>query len=137
MKESSAPLKTIITIAIAMVWFINGLFCKVLNFVPRHCMIVSRILGEQYSTLATHTIGFLEICMVVWILSGVKSRWCALLQIAIVGIMNTLEYILVPDLLLFGRFNALFAVIFMAVVYSNEFILHNTNGLRHAFTTRG
>jgi len=30
---------------IALIWLINGLFCKLLNFVPRHEEIVKRILG--------------------------------------------------------------------------------------------
>ena len=31
---------------IAAVWLANGLFCKVLNLVPRHQQIVARILGK-------------------------------------------------------------------------------------------
>jgi len=59
---------------IATVWIANGLFCKVLNLVPRHQQIVARILGDDYSRLLTLLIGLSEIGMTIWILSGIKTR---------------------------------------------------------------
>lgn len=114
----------ILTICIATVWIINGLFCKVLNLVPRHEQIVARILGDDYSRVLTVLIGLSEIVMAIWVLSKFKSRLNAIVQIVIVGIMNTLEFILVPDLLLWGKLNSLFAFIFILVVYFNEFYLN-------------
>lgn len=38
----------ILTYLIAAVSLINGLFCKVLNLVPRHRQIVAEILGEDH-----------------------------------------------------------------------------------------
>ncbi len=35
----------ILNYLIAAVWIANGLFCKVLNLVPRHQEIVARIIG--------------------------------------------------------------------------------------------
>lgn len=110
------------TIVITLVWFVNGFFCKVLNLVPRHQEIVSRILGEQHAWLFTKAIGVAEILMVVWIVSRIKSKFCAIFQMAIVGIMNITEFILVPDLLLFGRMNVVFASLFIALIYVNEFV---------------
>jgi hypothetical protein len=127
-------LPTLLTVAITLVWFINGLFCKVLNYVPRHRMIVAHILGETHAPILTIAIGLSEIVMAIWIASGIKSRWCALLQMCIVAMMNILEFILVPDLLLFGRFNAFFATVFVLVVYINEFVLHHDRGLRYILT---
>lgn len=115
---------TIITYCIALVWILNGLFCKVLNFVPRHRQIISQILGENYAQVFTILIGFSETVMAIWILSKFKHRLNALIQIAIVGVMNILEFILVPDLLLWGKLNSLFAFIFILVVYLNEFYLN-------------
>ncbi len=106
-----------------MVWIANGLFCKVLNLVPRHQQIVARIAGARHSRLLTIAIGFSEICMAIWILSKIKTRLNAIAQIVIVAIMNTLEFILAPDLLLWGRLNAFFAFLFILVVYFNEFYL--------------
>ena len=109
-------------ILIASVWFINGLFCKVLNFVPRHEEIVERILGNSYSSLITILIGVLEVIMAFWILSGYKPKLNAIFQIVIVAIMNVLEFVVVPDLLLWGKFNILFALLFIALVYYINFI---------------
>jgi len=115
----------ILTYCIATVWIVNGLFCKFLNLVPRHEQIVARILGDDYSRLLTILIGLSEIIMAVWILSAYKTRLNTIAQITVVATMNTLEFILVPDLLLWGKLNSLFASIFILVVYFNEFYLNN------------
>jgi hypothetical protein len=59
--------------------------------------------------------------MAIWIVSGYKSKLNAWTQIGVVGLMNTLEFILVPDLLLWGKFNSVFAFMFILVVYLNGF----------------
>jgi hypothetical protein len=115
--------RIIFTAIISLVWLVNGLYCKVLNFVPRHQLIVARILGEDYARLFTVAIGVAEIMMVIWIVSKIRSRFCAVFQMIVVGVMNILEFILVPDLLLFGRFNIVFAALFIALIYTNEFVL--------------
>lgn len=115
--------KSILTYIIALVWVINGLICKVLNLVPRHEQIVGRILGEDYSRPLTILIGLSEILMCFWILSQFKKRINALVQIFIVATMNILEFILVPELLLWGKCNALFAFGFITMVYINEYHL--------------
>ena len=83
-------------------------------------MIVARILGEPIAGLATMAIGFLEIGMAVWIISRIRPTLCAWTQIVVVALMNILEFVLVPDLLLFGRANILFATLFIALVFVNE-----------------
>jgi hypothetical protein len=123
----------LLTVTITLVWLVNGLFCKVLNYVPRHRMIVARILGETHAPIFTTVIGLSEILMALWIASGIRSRWCALAQITVVGLMNILEFILVPDLLLFGRFNAVLATTFIVIVYINGFVLNNNSGLQYIF----
>ncbi len=116
-------LHKIINSIIALVWLLNGLFCKVLNLVPRHQQIVATILGSEYSRTFTISIGIAETLMAVWILSGYRSRLNAILQIAVIVIMNALEFFLVPDLLLWGRLNALFAFLFILLIYFNEFYI--------------
>jgi uncharacterized membrane protein YphA (DoxX/SURF4 family) len=117
-------LHKLLTLLIATVWLANGLFCKLLNLVPRHRLIVARILGPSHATLFTRAIGISEIAMTIWILSSFKSRWCAIVQMLIVAVMNTIEFFLAPDLLLFGKGNAILALVFIAVVYCNEFVLN-------------
>ena len=107
----------LITVLIALVWLANGLLCKVLLLVPRHATIVARILGPAHATLLTRLIGLGEIGMAFWVLSGIKARWCAWAQIALILSMNTLEAVLAPDLLLWGRLNAVFAVLFCLLIY--------------------
>jgi uncharacterized membrane protein YphA (DoxX/SURF4 family) len=114
----------ILIYCIAAVWFTNGLFCKVLNLVPRHEQIVARILGEDYSRPLTILIGLSEIVMAIWILSGYKTKLNAVVQIAVVATMNILEFILASDLLLWGKLNSLFAFIFILLIYFNEFYLN-------------
>ena len=114
----------ILNYLIATVWFVNGLLCKVLNLVPRHQEIVGRILGNEYASILTKLIGLSEIVMAIWILSRFKSKLNATTQIIIIATMNTLEFLLVPDLLLWGKLNALFAFLFICVIYYNEFVLN-------------
>jgi hypothetical protein len=125
---ATAPLQStipkehpILTYLIASVWFINGFLFKVLNIVPRHEEIVARILGDTYSGHYTISIGIAEIAMSIWILSGLVPRLNALLQIAVIATMNVLEIILAPDLLLWGRWNGLFAFLFILLIYCNVF----------------
>jgi len=123
-KVKNSIMHNILNYCIAIIWLINGLFCKVLNLVPRHEMIVSTILGSEYARLLTAIIGILEIMMAIWILSRFKSKLNAITQIIIIGAMNTLEFIFVPELLLWGRFNSIFAGMLILTVYYNEFVFN-------------
>ncbi len=109
---------------IATVWIANGFFCKVLNLVPRHQQIVARILGSEHARLLTFLIGLSEIGMAIWVLSGIRTRFNVLTQILVIATMNILEFVLVPDLLLWGRANAIFAFMFIVLIYYNEFYLY-------------
>ena len=95
-----------------------------LNLVPRHEQIVSRILGDEYAPLLTKLIGLSEIFMAIWILSRIKTRLNVWSQILIVATMNILEFMLVPDLLLWGKANSIFAFLFIILVFYNEFVLN-------------
>ncbi|MGX7667988.1 DoxX-like family protein [Flavobacterium pedocola] len=112
----------ITTFLIVMVWFCNGFFCKVLNLVPRHEQIVAVFFGKDMAREMTFLIGFSEILMAVWIFSGIHSKLNTRLQIAIIGLMNVLELIFASDLLLWGRWNIIFAVCFMIFLYYREFV---------------
>jgi len=108
---------------IATVWITNGLFCKVLSLVPRHQEIVARILGNEHARLLTLLIGVAEIGMAAWTLSGTRKRLNVVTQILVIAAMNSLEFFLAPDLLLWGRANAFFAFVFIVLIYYNEFRL--------------
>lgn len=106
---------------IALVWLANGLIAKVLNLVPRHTGIVAAILGSTYARELTVLIGLSEIAMAVWIVLDRYRRPTAIAQIAIILTMNTLETLLVPELLLWGYLNPVFAVMFCGVIYFHGF----------------
>jgi hypothetical protein len=118
---AAQSLHRLATVLIAAVWLVNGLACKVLGLVPRHEAIVARILGAEHAPLLTRIIGVAEIAMAAWIVAGVAARANALLQIALIAAMNALESVLAPDLLLWGRANALFALAFILLIAWNAF----------------
>ncbi len=105
-----------LTVLLVLVWGVNGLWCKVLGQVPRHEQIVTRVVGEALAPALTILIGLAELGMVVWILSGLFPRMGAHTQAAIVMTMNVIEQVIAGDLLLFGRFNLLWATVFSALV---------------------
>lgn len=115
---------------ITAIWLINGLFCKVLNLVPRHQEIVAGILGNEHARTYTLLIGLSEIAMAAWVITGILSRLNAVTQILVIATMNILEFMLVPDLLLWGRGNIFFAFVFISLIYYNEFHLTKKLTLR-------
>ena len=110
---------------IAAIWIANGLFCKVLNLVPRHQEIVERVLNLENARLPTLFVGFAETGMAIWISSCIWSRLNAVIQISVIATMNTLEFFLAPDLLLWGKANAIFAFLLILLIYYKEFYLNN------------
>jgi len=112
-----------LTVFIALVWAVNGFACKVLNMVPRHTEIVGAILQTLNARPITITIGLAETLLAIWIFIGKFRKPTAILQIFLVLSMNMVEFILVPDLLLWGRLNLIFAILFSVVVYVHGFKL--------------
>lgn len=110
-------MQKVLTFLIAAVWLANGLLAKVLHLVPRHTEIVAGILGEAYARPLTIMIGLSEIVMGLWTLGGRYRKETAYVQIAIILTMNCLESLLVPELLLWGYFNPVFAVGFCGVIF--------------------
>lgn len=110
-------------VSFAVVWFVNGFYCKILGLIPRHEFIVAKILGFEYAQQWTLAIGFGEVLMGFWILSGYRAKFNAVVQIVVVLLMNILEVILVPELLLWGSLNLLFAILFVLLIFCNEFII--------------
>jgi hypothetical protein len=129
-------IKVILRWFILLVWLINGLYCKLLNGVPRHQSIVARILGEEHAQLLTKFIGVGELLIFCWILSRYQSKWCAAFQIALIAIMNTIEIVLAPDLLLFGKYNGLFAILLMVLIYIEAFVLNDRRRNNYPVTAR-
>lgn len=101
---------------VAVVWVANGVWCKVLFQVPRHAQIVARVVGDEVAPSLTVAIGLAEVAVAVWVISGRLRALCAATQIAVVLAMNVIEQVIAADLLLWGRFNLLWATLFCVVV---------------------
>lgn len=120
---SKSKLYYIIHYLIALVWLVNGLVCKLLNLVPRHQMIVARILGNEYAFILTKAIGIAEILMAIWIIIRYKNKLNAIVQMIIIVAMNIIEFFKAHDLLLWGSGNIVFAFLFILLIVYNEFVL--------------
>ena len=110
---------------ISSIWLINGLFCKILNLAPRHEQIVTKILGYDYSNTLIIIIGIMEVLLAIWIISDYKPKIHATLQIFTILAMNIIEFFLVPGLLLWGKFNIIFALAFVSLIHYTYFINNN------------
>jgi uncharacterized membrane protein YphA (DoxX/SURF4 family) len=69
-------------LVLASVWLYQGLWAKILDGDPSHREIVGRMPGMNPSTAhaATTAIGFFEVGMAAWVLSGRRPRACAAAQ---------------------------------------------------------
>jgi hypothetical protein len=108
-----------ITYLIALIWFTNGLICKVIGLVPRHQAIVAQILGAEQAYLFTKLIGVSEVLMSFWIVTSWHRKMNVIVQCVIIATMNILEFLLVPDLLLWGKWNSLFALLLIGFIVWN------------------
>lgn len=87
-------------IGIGSVWVFHGLYSKLLDGVPRHRLIVARVLGDGIAAVATDVIGVMEILLGLWAISHRLPRSCAAVQTGAIVAMNTLEIARAPDLLI-------------------------------------
>jgi hypothetical protein len=111
--------KPLITYGIALVWVMFAILGKLFPVTSTHQEIVARVFGESLSGPLIIFIGVGELCIAVWILSGIARRLCGWFQIIAVVTMNCIELAMASDILLWGRLNGLFALLFALVVYVN------------------
>ena len=87
-------------IVIGSVWVFHGLYSKILNGIPRHRLIVGKILGPANAAMLTRTIGLLELLLGVWVFTGWQPVGCAAVQTAAIVAMNSLEIFRARELLI-------------------------------------
>lgn len=87
-------------ILIGSVWVFHGFYSKILNGIPRHRLIVGKILGAANAGVFTKAIGVLEVTVGVWAFTGWQPVGCAVVQTAAIVAMNTLEIFLARELLI-------------------------------------
>jgi hypothetical protein len=104
-------------IVIGGVWVFHGLYSKILNGIPRHRLIVAKILGATNTGIYTRIIGLMEVLLGIWAFTAWQPIGCAVVQtVAIVG-MNTLEIFLARELLISTLGMVLLNVGFLALVW--------------------
>lgn len=91
---------SISAIIIGSVWVFHGLYSKIFNGIPRHRLIVGRVLESRFAGVATKTIGLMEVLLGLWVFSGWERVGCATVQTLALFGMNALEIILARDLLI-------------------------------------
>jgi len=78
-------------IAIAGLWTFQGLWCKVLNRVPRHARVVEAtpLFDRKQARWFLVTLGCFEMFLAAWVLSAQFPREAAIVQTALLILMNT------------------------------------------------
>jgi hypothetical protein len=84
-----APL-WLIHIAVAAVWFYEGLWCKLLNRQPRQVRVVETmpLYGPRIGSKLLRLLGAVETAIGVWVLTGVAPIVCAAAQTALLVTLN-------------------------------------------------
>jgi hypothetical protein len=121
----SPGLKIAAQILIGSVWVFHGLYSKILNGIPRHRMIVGKILGAANADWATKTIGLLETLLGIWAFTGSHPVPCAAVQTAAIVAMNTLEIALAGEFLISAVGMVLLNLGFLALVWRWAFSFPN------------
>jgi len=104
-------------IGIGSVWIFHGLYSKVLNGIPRHRLIVGKILGKERAGVMTKIIGLLEVLLGLWAIANWQPVWCASVQTAALIAMNSLEIILARELLISAIGMLILNLFFLIVVW--------------------
>lgn len=87
-------------LGVASVWLLFGLVFKLLGFLPRHLLIVERVVGPRHARAVLRAVAVTEVSLALWMLCG---RWlpaCMAVQTAMIVSMNTCELRYARDLLL-------------------------------------
>ncbi len=102
---------------IGLVWVFHGLYSKILNGIPRHQLIVAKILGANRAFFATKAIGILEVLLGCWVFLGWVPVVCAVVQTVALVAMNALEIALAAELLISSIGMVLLNVGFLSLVW--------------------
>jgi uncharacterized membrane protein YphA (DoxX/SURF4 family) len=84
------PALWLVRVAIAGVWIYEGLWCKILRRSPNELRVVQAVprYGERFGGLVLSTLGWVELALGLWVLSGVTPGLCALAQTVLLVSLN-------------------------------------------------
>ena len=95
--------RRLIRLSIALVWFYQGLWCKVLAGAPQHLAVITAVpfMGPVAGRVALILIGLIECGIGVWVLTAWQPRPAAVAQTLLLVCMNAAGLIwawrLIPD----------------------------------------
>jgi hypothetical protein len=104
-------------IVIGSVWVFHGLYSKIFNGIPRHRLIVGKILGAENAGIATKAIGMLELLLGIWAFTGWQPVGCAVVQTTAIVAMNSLEIFLARALLISAAGMVILNLVFLSLVW--------------------
>jgi hypothetical protein len=90
MTTAFLPPLWLIHVALAAVWFYEGLWCKLLNRQPRQVSVVEAMprYGPRLGLKLLRWLGAVEAAIGVWVLTGVAPILCAVVQTALLVTLN-------------------------------------------------
>jgi hypothetical protein len=81
----------LIRVAVSAVWLYEGLWCKLLGGEPHQLRVVEAVprLDRRVGELFLRLLGFVEVGLALWALSGIASIPCAAVQTLLLVALNT------------------------------------------------
>lgn len=81
----------LIRLAVALVWFYEGVWCKLLERMPHQVEVVAAhpLFGPRSALWVLRAIGLVEVALGVWVLSGFQPWLAALVQTLLLVGMNS------------------------------------------------
>lgn len=90
MISSLLPPLWLIHVAVAAVWFYEGVWCKLLNRQPRQVRVVEAMphYGVLIGRELLRLLGFFEALLGLWVLTGIVPIVCAVVQTGLLVTLN-------------------------------------------------
>jgi uncharacterized membrane protein YphA (DoxX/SURF4 family) len=76
--------------SVAAVWVYEGLWCKILGRVPSQVDVVTAVprFGARFAKDFLKLLGFAEVALAAWVMSGVAPGACAIVQATLLVTLN-------------------------------------------------
>ena len=80
----------LIRVAVAAVWFYEGLWCKILGGQPHELEVVTAVpyFGPRIGALFLKALGVVEVALGVWVLTAIAPQTCAVAQTLLLVTLN-------------------------------------------------
>ena len=90
MISSLLPPLWLIHVAVAAVWFYEGIWCKLLNGQPRQVRVIEAMphYGARIGKKLLKLLGLFEAAIGVWVLTGIAPIVCAVVQTLLLVTLN-------------------------------------------------